>query len=93
MLFRSPHTRYRLAGWIRTQDVIPGTGRGALLNVQEVQGVKTQVITGTSDWTRVEMTFDTGTNETVQVNCLLGGWGRSTGGSWYDDVTLEPVVP
>ena len=88
-----PHTRYRLAGWIRTQEVIPGTGCGALLNVQEVQGVKTKVITGTSGWTRVEMTFDTGPNETVQVNCLLGGWGRSSGRSWYDEITLTPVNP
>ena len=37
-----PHTRYRLAGWIRTEDVVPGTGRGAFLNVQEIQDVKTQ---------------------------------------------------
>jgi hypothetical protein len=88
-----PHTRYRLAGWIRTQDVIPGTGRGAFLNVQEVQPVKTNPITGTTDWTRVEMTFDTGPNETVQVNCLLGGWGRSSGKSWFDDITLEPAKP
>jgi hypothetical protein len=61
--------------------------------VQEIQGVKTQVITGTSDWMRVEMTFDTGSHETVQVNCLLGGWGRSSGKSWFDEITLEPAKP
>ena len=88
-----PHTRYRLAGWIRTQDVVAGTGRGAFLNVQEIQEEKTQVITGTSNWTRVEMTFDTGSHETIQVNCLLGGWGRSSGKSWYDDLTLETSGP
>jgi hypothetical protein len=87
------HTQYRLAGWIRTQNVASGTGQGAFLNVQEIQGVKTQVITGTSDWMRVEMTFDTGSHETVQVNCLLGGWGRSSGRSWFDEITLEPAKP
>ena len=88
-----PHTRYRLAGWIRTQDVVAGTGRGALLNVQEIQSVKTEVLTGTRDWVRVEMTFDSGAHDTIQVNCLLGGWGRSTGKAWFDDITLEPATP
>ena len=86
-----PHTQYRLAGWIRTQNVVPETGCGALLNIQEIQTVKTQVITGTRDWVRVEMTFDSGPHDAVQVNCLLGGWGRAKGKSWYDDLTLERV--
>ena len=85
-----PRTKYRLTGWIRTQDVVPGTGRGAFLNVQEIQEVKTAVITGLTDWARVEMTFDTGPHETIQVNCLLGGWGRASGKSWFDELTLEP---
>lgn len=88
-----PHTRYRLAGWIRTQGVVPGTGCGAFLNVQEVQNVKSGVVTGSTDWVRVELVFDTGPHQTVQVNCLLGGWGRSSGQSWYDDLELEPVIP
>ena len=88
-----PRTKHRLAGWIRTQDVVPGTGRGAFLNVQEIQEVKTKVITGTTDWVRVEMTFDTGPHATIQVNCLQGGWGRSSGKSWFDDITLEPAKP
>jgi hypothetical protein len=87
-----PHTRYRLAGWIRTQDVVARTGRGAFLNVQEIQEVMTKVISGTSDWVRVEMTFDSGPNELIQVNCLLGGWGRSSGKAWFDDITLEPAT-
>jgi alpha-N-arabinofuranosidase len=87
-----PRTRYRLTGWICTQNVVTRTGRGAFLNVQEIQEVKTQVITGTSDWVRVEMTFDSGPNETLQVNCLLGGCGRSSGQAWFDDLTLEPAT-
>lgn len=86
-----PNTRYRLSGWIRTEAVVPGTGVGAFLNVQEVQNVRTKAITGTSDWTQVTMVFDSGSHRNVQVNCLLGGWGRSSGKSWYDDITLEPV--
>lgn len=88
-----PRTRYRLSGWIRTENVVPGTGRGAFLNIQEVQSRLSQVMTGTTGWTRVEMDFDSGAHEVVQVNCLVGGWGRSTGRAWFDDLRLEAVPP
>lgn len=86
-----PNTTYRLTGWIRTEAVVAGTGVGAFLNVQGIQNVKTKPITGTTDWVRVEMVFESGPHQAVQVNCLLGGWGRSSGKSWYDGVSLEPV--
>ncbi len=86
-----PYSTYRLSGWIRTANVTAGTGKGAFLNVQEVQGPTTPPLTGTNDWVRVEMRFKSGEQKRVQVNCLLGGWGRSRGKSWYDDVKLELV--
>ena len=36
----------------------------------------------------VEVEFDAGANDALEVTCLLGGWGRSTGRAWFDDVTL-----
>ena len=84
-----PHTKYRLRGWIRTEAVVAGTGSGAFLNVQEIQTVKSRVLTGTNDWTQVELVIDSGPYETLQVNCLLGGWGRSSGKCWFDELTLE----
>ncbi len=84
-----PHTKYRLRGWIRTEAVVAGTGSGAFLNVQEIQTVKSRVLTGTNDWTQVELLIDSGPHESLQVNCLLGGWGRSSGKCWFDEITLE----
>ena len=84
-----PFARYRLTGWIRTEGVRPGTGRGALLNLHDFQPLATKAITGTSDWTKVDLEFDAGPRDSVQVNCLLGGWGKSTGKAWFDDMTLE----
>jgi hypothetical protein len=86
-----PYAKYRLSGWIRTENVVAGTGRGALLNLHGLGGMETKALTGTQDWTRVELVFDSGANDAVQVNCLLGGWGRSTGTAWYDDVQLEEL--
>ncbi len=84
-----PYAKYRLSAWIKTDNVQAGTGKGALLNVHNMEGVQTGALTGTRDWTPVELTFDTGGRDAVQVNCLFGGWGASTGTAWFDDVKLE----
>lgn len=86
-----PHTRYTLSGWIRTQSLRAGTGQGALINVSGIDGARSQVLTGDTPWTHVEVTFDSGNERNVQINCLFGGWGESTGRAWYDDITLESV--
>jgi len=93
-----PATDYKLSAWIKTENV--RRAMGALLNVHELQGdkiVRTKAITGTADWTRVEVEFNSGALTTLTVNCLLGGWGRSTGTAWFDDVQLTrgsgPALP
>jgi alpha-N-arabinofuranosidase len=84
-----PYARYRLSGWIRTDQVEAATGMGALLNLHGLGRTRTEAVTGTRDWTRVALEFDTEGNDAVQINCLLGGWGRSRGTAWFDDVALE----
>jgi len=86
-----PHATYRLSGWIKTQDVRPvddRPGRGALLNLHNLQGVATPAVTGTEDWQRVEVVFETSTNDAIQINCLFGGWGLAIGTAWFDDLQL-----
>jgi len=85
-----PFSKYRLSGWIRTQDVKPlGRARGALFNIHGLDPLQTKPIVGTQDWTRVELLFDTEANDALQINGLFGGWGRATGAAWFDDVRLE----
>ena len=87
-----PFTRYRLTGWIKTENVQPVEGgRGALFNLHDMQGVATKAVTGTADWTEVQAEFETAEQASVQLNCLLGGWGRATGKAWYDDLTLTAL--
>jgi putative membrane-bound dehydrogenase-like protein len=82
-----PHTRYRLAGWIRTKDLKPsGTSPGAMLNIHG--GPVTQGVTGTGGWTQVATEFDSGDRSEVLVHCLFGGYGGATGSAWFDDVSL-----
>jgi DUF1680 family protein len=87
-----PNTKYKLSAWIKTENVKstgPRNAKGALLNLHNIQPLQTNAVTGTSDWTQVELTFDSGSNRVVEINCLFGGWGLSTGKAWYDDIKLE----
>lgn len=84
-----PYGRYRLSAWIKTESLDRDTGRGALLNIHNLQSVRTNAVTGTSDWTRVEAEFEAAGTSSIQINCLFGGWGRSKGKAWYDDIELE----
>ena len=83
-----PNAWYVLSGWIKTKEVRGATG--ALLNIQNMQAVRTAPVSGTRDWTQVSTVFQATATE-LEINCLFGGWGTSTGQAWYDDVTLEPA--
>ena len=84
-----PFSRYRLSGWVKTESLEAGSGRGAQLNLHNIQSVRTRAITGTNDWTQLSVEFNTGSNSSVELNCLFGGWGQSTGTAWFDDIVLE----
>ena len=81
-----PHTVYKLSGWIKTKNIKGAVG--ALLNIQNMQTVKTPPVTGTKDWTHVSTIFRSTNITRLQINCLYGGWGRSTGQAWFDDISL-----
>jgi|GEM_PF-1369368 len=85
-----PDRLYRLSGWIRTQAVRGAVG--ALLNLQNMQHVRTPRVRGTVGWTRVAVDFRTRTEDHIEVNCLFGGWGSATGQAWYDDLVLEEMT-
>jgi len=86
----APNSLYRLAGWIKTENVQGAAG--ALLNIQNMQQVRTSRLRGTLDWTRVSTVFRTAEQTELEINCLFGGWGTSTGHAWFDDVVLEPIA-
>jgi putative membrane-bound dehydrogenase-like protein len=84
----TPGARYRLSANVKTNRLAADSGRGAQLNIHEIQpqGV-TRAISGSADWTRLDVEFEA-TVPSITVNCLLGGWGRSRGEAWWDDVRL-----
>jgi alpha-N-arabinofuranosidase len=83
-----PFSRYRLSGWIKTENLEPGTSRGALINFHGTE-VRTSAVSGTRDWTRVEVVFESEANDGLSLNCLFGGWGKAKGTAWFDDLRLD----
>lgn len=86
-----PGHDYLLSGWIRTEDLRTRRGgRGAMLELHQLNGEQphTTPVTGTTDWTYVELKFSTRGQREVSVNLLYGGWGHATGRAWWDDVSL-----
>ncbi len=81
-------TDYELSCWIRTENLKGATG--ALLEIHQLNGEqpKSKAITGTTDWTKVALRISTGRAQMISLNCLYGGWGRSTGRAWYDDIQV-----
>ncbi len=86
-----PFSKYKLSGWIKTENLETDNSEGALLNLHNLQGVRTNALTGTNDWTKVETEFETEDQDSIHINCLFGGWGLATGTAWYDDIALELI--
>ncbi|MCX8229772.1 MAG: ThuA domain-containing protein [Planctomycetota bacterium] len=84
------NSRYRMSGWVKTEGIShQGATHGALMNIHPTHEATTSVVDD-SDWTQVTLEFDTGNDQTqISVNCLYGGWGKSTGSAYWDDVVLQ----
>jgi alpha-L-arabinofuranosidase len=95
-----PYATYQLTGWIKTQD-LPGSGNvGATFLARGVRTTSpAPKIGGSSDWTRVDLTFETGDQDSLIVAAALVGLeGRRTGDpaaiqgkAFFDDLKLELV--
>ena len=86
-----PFARLKLSGWVKTENVVATTGRGVQLNIHGLDAARTKALTGTNDWTLLQVEFEVMGQDSVQVNCLFGGWGQATGTAWFDDIALEVV--
>lgn len=86
-----PNTQYVLSGWIKTEDVriVEAGGEfGASLGVMGTWEAN-RSFTGTRDWARVSVEFNTGNRDTVEVAARLGHNGSTaTGRAWFDDLEL-----
>ena len=90
-----PNSKYRLTGWIKTEDLKVDSNEsgttGAILNIFD-RDDSSESILGTSDWKQVTLEFNTSEQTVLNIGCRLGHHGSScTGTAWFDDLTLEKV--
>jgi len=86
------NTPYKVTCMVKTENVIPENntaGIGAQISVIGTTE-KSVAITGTQDWQRIEMIFNSKNREEVNIGFRLGGYlGNCTGTSWFSDFSLE----
>ncbi|MGH9859123.1 MAG: alpha-L-arabinofuranosidase C-terminal domain-containing protein, partial [Candidatus Acidiferrales bacterium] len=98
-----PYATYKLSGWIKTEDV-PSTGDwGARLEARGVNVTSpARRISGTANWTRVEISFDTEGQDSLIIVAVLRGargaprnrdaeTGVTPDKAWFDNLKLELI--
>lgn len=90
-----PDTVYRVSCMIKTKDVIPSeanTDGGASICIIE-SSENSKSITGTSDWQKVEMLFNSKNRQSVDIGFRLGGnYGTAKGQAWFSDFKVEKGI-
>lgn len=91
-----PHGRYQLRGWIKGEDITPEPNAtvGANFCTLPDWNHSYPALTGTFDWTPVEVVVHADVDGSLTVGCRLGFWGSLARGIvWFDDLTLEFMPP
>jgi hypothetical protein len=85
----SPGTWYRIAGWVRTQDVGSQT-MGAYLSVMDTFN-NSRELRGTNDWQEIDLWMKTSSLDTsLKVACRLGGYSSlNTGTAYFTGISVE----
>lgn len=87
-----PHTPYRITCMVKTENVVPSevnTDGGACISIIEAAEVS-KSITGTSDWQKLELMFNSQNRTTIKLGFRLGGnTGTAQGTAWFSDFKLE----
>lgn len=83
---------YKVTCMVKTENVVPEndlSGVGAQISVIGTTE-KSVAITGTQDWQKIEMIFNSKDREEVNIGFRLGGYlGKCTGTAWFSDFTFE----
>ena len=86
------NTPYKVTCMVKTENVIPEneiSGVGAQISIIGTTE-KSIAITGTQDWQKIEMIFNSKDREEVEIGFRLGGYiGECPGTAWFSDFTFE----
>lgn len=83
---------YKVTCMVKTENVVPEndvSGIGAQISIIGTTE-KSVAVTGTQDWQKIEMIFNSKDREEVKIGFRLGGYlGKCTGTVWFSNFTFE----
>lgn len=89
------NTVYKVTCMVKTQDVVPfaiNTDGGANISIIEEPEIS-KSITGTNDWQKIEMYFNSKHRTNIKIGFRLGGnTGKAKGTAWFSDFKLEKGI-
>lgn len=92
----TPNTPYRVTCMVKTENVenldnmISG---GAHICIEDTTE-RSKSLTGTNDWTKIEMLFNSRNRDVVNIGFRLGGFQeKSKGTAWFSDFKIEAGTP
>lgn len=90
------NTPYKLTCMVKTENVESEnnkTGSGAHLSI-DGKTTRSIAITGTKDWQKIELLFNSKNGEKVNVGFRLGGYiDKCKGTAWFSDMKIEEGKP
>jgi hypothetical protein len=88
----APETNYKLTGWIKGENIVLKEGNvGANLCIMGTW-THTPSLSGTFNWTKMEVEFTTPSDGEVRIGCRLGYWGSTVEGkAWFDDISISII--
>ena len=92
----TPNTPYRVTCMVKTENVenLDNTVTGGAHICIEDTTERSNSLTGTNDWTKIEMLFNSKNRETVNIGFRLGGFQeKSKGTAWFSDFKVEAGTP
>lgn len=91
----SPNTPYRISCMVKTENVVlqeDSALGGAQISIKDTVECSKAII-GTTDWTRLELKFNSKNSETVSIGFRLGGNDdNAKGTAWFSDFVLEEGI-
>jgi hypothetical protein len=90
------YSHYRLSGWIKTENIdwSDDESFGAYLAIEfdNEWPIVSQFLSGSMDWTYVDVEFDTEEYTICAVECRVGSNGKMVkGNAWFDSLLLEKM--
>ncbi len=86
---------YKVTCMVKTKDVEAQeekSGVGAQISIEGTTE-RSIAVSGTQDWQKIELIFDSKDRDTINIGFRLGGYlGEAKGEAWFSDFTLEQGI-